>query len=79
MAKNWEPMRFAGTLGYFGEIPFLGSFRWLQQWFGLSPQVAGQAVSKIPTHIKLIGEMASEVANQLRAACRTWRHRARGN
>jgi len=31
---TWDGGRFLKTLGYFGVIPFVGSFRWIQKLFG---------------------------------------------
>lgn len=39
--SQWNAKRFLSTLGYFGEVPFLGSFRWLQQLAGQSPVLSG--------------------------------------
>ena len=41
--SKWDAARFLATLNYFGEVPFLGSFRWIQQWLGQSPVVSGMA------------------------------------
>jgi hypothetical protein len=41
--SQWDVARFLTTLNYFGEVPFLGSFRWIQQWLGQSPVVSGMA------------------------------------
>lgn len=33
-SNNWNPLRLVDTLSFFGEVPFVGNFRWLQQMFG---------------------------------------------
>ena len=33
--QNWDYRRFLDTLGFFGEIPFIGSFTWLQKLLGM--------------------------------------------
>ena len=33
--QNWDFRRFLDTLGFFGEIPFVGSFTWLQKLLGM--------------------------------------------
>lgn len=33
-SNNWNPLRLVDTLTFFGEVPFIGNFRWLQQMFG---------------------------------------------
>ena len=43
--SQWDVARFVSTLNYFGEVPFLGSFRWMQQLLGQSPSVPGVALS----------------------------------
>lgn len=43
---QWSASRFLATLSYFGEVPFLGSFRWVQQLMGQSPVVPGMTLSK---------------------------------
>lgn len=37
--ENWDFGRFLQTLGFFGEIPFVGSFRWLKKLLGMQDEV----------------------------------------
>lgn len=41
---QWNLPQFLETLNFFGEVPFLGSIRWLQQMFDSSVEVSAQAV-----------------------------------
>lgn len=67
-SDRWNPLRLVDTLNFFGEVPFLGNFRWLQQMFGAAsnPQ-APDAVSLQPTQeIVLLSEEGPE-ADTLKA------------
>jgi len=35
--ERWNPLRLVETLNFFGEIPFVGNFRWLQEMLGAEP------------------------------------------
>ncbi len=39
--RSWDVNRFFETLNYFGEVPFMGSFRWLQQLMGQQTTFTG--------------------------------------
>lgn len=54
----WNPLRFVETLAFFGEIPFLGNVRWLQQMLGDNPNPSAPAgeLSAPATDIVLLGE-----------------------
>lgn len=39
--RSWDINRFFETLNYFGEVPFMGSFRWLQQLMGQQTTFTG--------------------------------------
>ncbi|MEL6815829.1 MAG: CIA30 family protein [Cyanobacteria bacterium J06598_3] len=56
---QWSASRFLETLGYFGEVPFLGSFRWVQQLMGKSPVVPGMTLSKRLRTVLIIGSIHS--------------------
>lgn len=43
--RGWDAKNFLSTLAFFGEIPFLGSFRWVQQWLGQSPKIPGMTIT----------------------------------
>ncbi|MGC1309815.1 MAG: CIA30 family protein [Phormidesmis sp.] len=53
--SEWNAGRFFTTLNYFGEIPFIGSFRWAQQLLGQSPTVPGSKVSVLKRQVAVIG------------------------
>jgi hypothetical protein len=54
-SSQWDVGRFFSTLNYFGEVPFLGSFRWIQQWLGQSPVTPGRNLSAMKQKILVIG------------------------
>ncbi|MEL6551985.1 MAG: CIA30 family protein [Cyanobacteria bacterium J06621_11] len=39
--SKWDIVRFFTTLNTFGELPFLGSFRWVQEWMGQRKPIPG--------------------------------------
>ena len=43
--SQWDASKFLTTLSYFGEVPFVGSFRWMQQLLGQNPTVPGMTLS----------------------------------
>lgn len=63
-SPQWQASRFLKTLGYFGEIPFLGNIRWLQQLLGHAtvPQPT-DVMSQLPQSVLLVGQ--SEISAQL--------------
>ncbi len=52
---KWDYSRFLATLNYFGEIPFIGSFRWLQQWLGQSKSLSGMTLSAVKNKVLIVG------------------------
>ncbi|NJM97759.1 MAG: CIA30 family protein [Phormidesmis sp. RL_2_1] len=52
---HWDAVRFVTTLNYFGEIPFLGSFRWIQALFGKTCINPGADLSKRTRKVILFG------------------------
>ncbi len=62
---RWDPMRFLTTLNYFGEVPFLGSFRWLQQLLGQSPTVSGKKMNAMKKKVVVLAPRLSPLAEQL--------------
>ncbi|MGD1860572.1 MAG: CIA30 family protein [Leptolyngbyaceae cyanobacterium] len=46
-SNNWNPLRLVDTLTFFGEIPFLGNFRWVQQMFGATSNPAAPPAANI--------------------------------
>lgn len=42
---QWDAGRFLETLNYFGEVPFIGSFRWIQQMMGQKTTFLGVDMS----------------------------------
>lgn len=59
-STQWDAVKFFTTLGYFGEIPFIGSFRWLQKWFGQSPTVAGKMLDSRKKKVALTGNYPTQ-------------------
>ncbi|NER81661.1 MAG: CIA30 family protein [Leptolyngbya sp. SIO1D8] len=46
----WNPLKFIETLTFFGEVPFVGNIRWLQQMLGVNPSLpAPLAVNMQPS------------------------------
>ena len=62
---QWDIKRFLSTLGYFGEIPFLGSFRWLQQLAGQNVTAPGAKMTATPK-IALFGYPEPEFIDALK-------------
>lgn len=58
---QWDAVRFLTTLNYFGEIPFLGSFRWIQQLLGQNPVVPGMTLSIMNRRVAIVGNCSSEL------------------
>lgn len=67
-SSRWDAGRFLKTLDYFGEVPFLGNIRWLQQLFGRasSPQPT-DVMSQPPQSVLLIGQshLSAQLIDQL--------------
>lgn len=59
--SQWDVVRFLTTLNTFGEIPFLGSFRWLQQWFGQNPTFAGRAIDAGTRKVAVVGAIPPDL------------------
>lgn len=57
--SRWNAVRFLTTLNYFGEVPFLGSFRWVQQLLGQSPISPGMTFSALKKTVVVIGDKPS--------------------
>lgn len=62
----WNAARFVSTLNYFGEVPFLGSFRWMQQLLGQSPNVPGVAMSAVNKRVVAISDHSPNLIDVLR-------------
>ena len=65
-AASWALGDFLATLNFFGEVPFIGSFRWLQQLMGQSPTVSGRAIAASKRKVAVLGEVSTEMAAALR-------------
>lgn len=63
---QWDPTRFFQTLNYFGEIPFLGSFRWLQQWLGQATTFSGKSLDASAKKVAVLGDLPSEKLSSFR-------------
>ncbi|EDX83969.1 Complex I intermediate-associated protein 30 [Synechococcus sp. PCC 7335] len=57
---QWDVTRFVQTLNNFGEIPFLGSFRWLQQLLGQAKTFAGKSYDANVRKVAILGDVPSE-------------------
>ncbi len=68
-SSQWGAGRFFKTLDYFGEIPLLGSVRWLQQLLGRSTSPQPTDVMSQSQSVLLIGQ--SEISDQLIDQLRT--------
>jgi hypothetical protein len=64
--SKWDAARFFATLNYFGEVPFLGSFRWIQQWLGHSRVVPGMKLNTIQRKVAVIGDDGLELSELLK-------------
>ena len=64
--KSWDAGRFLKTLNYFGELPFIGSFRWAQQMLGQRVSIPGQMMTALERRVVVIGDLPSEHLNQLK-------------
>ncbi len=64
--SQWDIARFVSTLNYFGEIPFLGSFRWMQQLLGQSPSVPGIALSITNKRVVAVSNCSLDLIDTLR-------------
>ena len=62
---QWDPVRFLATLNYFGEVPFLGSFRWLQQLLGQSSRFSGKKMNVMKKKVAVLAPNLSPLAEQL--------------
>ncbi len=62
---QWNPVRFLATLNYFGEVPFLGSFRWLQQLLGQSPRFSGKKMNVMKKKVVVLASDLSPLVEQL--------------
>ncbi|MEM9087658.1 MAG: CIA30 family protein [Cyanobacteria bacterium P01_F01_bin.53] len=70
--SQWSVARFLSTLNYFGEVPFLGSFRWVQQFLGQSPVIPGMAMGASKKTVVVISDgsaRSSEVFKALGNRC----------
>ena len=57
--SQWDAGKFLTTLSYFGEVPFLGSIRWMQQLLGQNPTVPGMTLSATRKAIVIDSRTAS--------------------
>lgn len=61
-SDRWNPLRLVDTLNFFGEIPFVGNIRWLQQMFGASANPQAPTANEIrpTTAVVLLSEDGPE-------------------
>ncbi|MEL6603483.1 MAG: CIA30 family protein [Cyanobacteria bacterium J06614_10] len=67
---QWDAGQFFSTLAYFGEIPFVGSFRWLQQWLGQSQTYAGMDLANMKRKVGLVTSLPAPELSSLLADLR---------
>ncbi len=65
--SKWDASRFFATLNYFGEVPFIGSFRWMQQWLGQTSVVSGMTLNAKKKKVAVIGTNCSARFVELRS------------
>ncbi len=56
---QWDAVKFFTTLNTFGEIPFLGSFRWIQEWLGQREIFSGRVLNAMKDRILVIKDTSS--------------------
>lgn len=63
--SQWDAARLLTTLNYFGEIPFIGSFRWLQQLLGRNAVIPGTNLNAMKTKIAVVGSDCAQLVGLL--------------
>ena len=63
--SQWDAARLLKTLNYFGEIPFVGSFRWLQQLLGQNTVIPGIKLSAMKTKVAVVGTDCAQLMELL--------------
>ncbi len=63
---QWDAARFFQTLGHFGEIPFIGSFRWLQQLLGQAKTFPGKAFDPTDRKAVVLNDLPPDKLSALR-------------
>ncbi|MGF1460760.1 MAG: CIA30 family protein [Leptolyngbyaceae cyanobacterium] len=53
-SNNWNPLRLVDTLNFFGEIPFVGNIRWLQQMFGATSNPEAPAATAMSPDLAIV-------------------------
>ncbi|MDB9528223.1 CIA30 family protein [Oscillatoria sp. CS-180] len=53
-SDRWNPFRLVDTLNFFGEVPFVGNIRWLQQMFGAASNPQAPATSEIQPESEIV-------------------------
>ncbi len=65
---QWDLVKFVTTLNAFGEVPFFGSFRWIQEWMGQRTAFPGRNLDAMKNRAVVIGKMPSALSEALRQA-----------
>ena len=64
---RWNPLRLVDTLNFFGEVPLVGNFRWLQHMFGAAANPQAPAADILePTRAVVLLSEAGPAADALR-------------
>ncbi|MBF2035967.1 MAG: CIA30 family protein [Leptolyngbyaceae cyanobacterium T60_A2020_046] len=68
-SSRWNPLRLVETLNFFGEVPGLGSVRWLQQWLGGEPNPMAPVIStENPQQVLGLGRLSDRAIAALNEA-----------
>jgi hypothetical protein len=61
-SDRWNPLKLVETLNFFGEVPFFGNIRWLQQMVGATSNPEAPEATSIRAHreIVLLSEEGSD-------------------
>ena len=63
--RSWDANRFLKTLNYFGEVPFIGSFRWLQQLIGQQTTFTGANMDVLERIVVLVSTIQGSAFGQI--------------
>lgn len=67
-ASRWDLFKFLETLNYFGEVPFVGNFRWVQQMLGAAPSPqAPERALMMPEMAVVLQAREAAIAHQLQS------------
>lgn len=70
--RSWDVNRFVETLNYFGEIPFVGSFRWLQRLMGQETAYTGIDMSAVKKEVVVFSSKISSDSRKIASTESDW-------